>query len=124
VAASADAVDLAEDGHAAFVVELRPGCLEDGDVAAAGRRSEVLDGQEGSGGLSGGVVGELEGSGRVAVGSLRCQSDVGFGIGHEAVGDPGGGRDLFEFAGGQESVDVVATPLPGHGVSSGLAGRA
>jgi hypothetical protein len=79
---------------------------------------------EGGCGFSGGAVGELEGSGQVAVSSLRRQPDVGFGVGQEAVGDVGGGRDLFEFAGRQESVDVVATPLPGHGVSSGLAGRA
>jgi hypothetical protein len=67
VASASHPVDTAEHCDPAFVIELRSGGVQHGDMAAACCWAEALDRQEGDCRLAGRVVAELEGAGRVGL---------------------------------------------------------
>src|SRR4029453_14520554 len=117
VATPAQGVEAAEDVHATSVVELRSYGVDHGDVAAAGRGPEALDGEEPGGCLARGVVAELEGASWVVLDTLGPEGDVRLGVGGQAGCDLVGWRDALELAVGNQSLDVGASTLPAHGIA-------
>jgi hypothetical protein len=107
VASPADAVDAAEHGNAALVVELGPGGVQYGDVAASCRRAKPLDGQEGDCRLAGCVVAQLEGTGRVGLDAVLGQPDVCLSVGEQSVRNVRGWGDELEFARCDQPLDRV-----------------